>query len=228
VIGWCMSKTADGGWVVRAAGVGDGNLGALAPDTVALPGDDVRAVLVHRGHRSGPGRLADDRSAASRDRCCSRGCGAQCCRGRWGLLGGVADRACGLHRARRGAAHGTGADPGAGCIDETRRGKPRWVRDSDTEPWRRVDPYDTGFVDRAGPVRSSRSPSGQAQRCQGSSRCRAPPRSLVARAGHVARSCQGAATASATRRRRADRCGVSGWPTAAMSIAYISSSPTRP
>jgi transposase len=35
-------------------------------------------------------------------------------------------------------------------IDETRRGKPRWVRDSETEPWRRVDPYDTGFVDLAG------------------------------------------------------------------------------
>jgi len=35
-------------------------------------------------------------------------------------------------------------------IDETRRGKPRWVRDSDTDPWRRIDPYDTGFVDLAG------------------------------------------------------------------------------
>ena len=35
-------------------------------------------------------------------------------------------------------------------IDETRRGKPRWVQDSDTERWRRVDPYDTGFVDLAG------------------------------------------------------------------------------
>jgi transposase len=34
-------------------------------------------------------------------------------------------------------------------IDETRRGKPRWVRDSDTEAWRRIDPYDTGFVDLA-------------------------------------------------------------------------------
>ena len=35
-------------------------------------------------------------------------------------------------------------------IDETRRGKPRWVRDSPDESWRRVDPYDTGFVDLAG------------------------------------------------------------------------------
>jgi transposase len=35
-------------------------------------------------------------------------------------------------------------------IDETRRGRPRWVRDSDSEPWRRIDPYDTGFVDLAG------------------------------------------------------------------------------
>ena len=35
-------------------------------------------------------------------------------------------------------------------IDETRRGKPRWVQDSDTERWRRVDPYDTGFVDLDG------------------------------------------------------------------------------
>jgi transposase len=39
-------------------------------------------------------------------------------------------------------------------IDETRRGKPRWVRDEDTDSgtgrWRRVDPYDSGFVDLAG------------------------------------------------------------------------------
>ena len=39
-------------------------------------------------------------------------------------------------------------------IDETRRGKPRWVRDDDADGvagrWRRVDPYDTGFVDLAG------------------------------------------------------------------------------
>jgi transposase len=35
-------------------------------------------------------------------------------------------------------------------IDETRRGKPRWVRDSPQQRWRRVDPYDTGFVDIAG------------------------------------------------------------------------------
>jgi hypothetical protein len=35
-------------------------------------------------------------------------------------------------------------------IDETRRGKPRWVCDSPQQRWRRVDPYDTGFVDLAG------------------------------------------------------------------------------
>jgi transposase len=39
-------------------------------------------------------------------------------------------------------------------IDETRRGKPRWVSDEDVDDgagrWRRVDPYDTGFVDLAG------------------------------------------------------------------------------
>ena len=35
-------------------------------------------------------------------------------------------------------------------IDETRRGKPRWVRDSPQQRWRRIDPYDTGFVDLAG------------------------------------------------------------------------------
>ncbi|AVM00708.1 ISL3 family transposase [Gordonia iterans] len=34
-------------------------------------------------------------------------------------------------------------------IDETRRGKPRWVRGQDGR-WRRVDPWDTGFVDLAG------------------------------------------------------------------------------
>jgi transposase len=35
-------------------------------------------------------------------------------------------------------------------IDETRRGKPRWVRDRLAGGWVRVDPYDTGFVDLAG------------------------------------------------------------------------------
>lgn len=35
-------------------------------------------------------------------------------------------------------------------IDETRRGKPRWVRDADGRRWVRVDPWDTGFVDLGG------------------------------------------------------------------------------
>ena len=35
-------------------------------------------------------------------------------------------------------------------IDETRRGKPRWVRDAEGGRWVRVDPWDTGFVDLAG------------------------------------------------------------------------------
>jgi len=35
-------------------------------------------------------------------------------------------------------------------IDETRRGRPRWVPDGLTGRWSRVDPYDTGFVDLAG------------------------------------------------------------------------------
>ncbi len=35
-------------------------------------------------------------------------------------------------------------------IDETRRGKPRWQRCTDTGRWVRVDPWDTGFVDVAG------------------------------------------------------------------------------
>ena len=35
-------------------------------------------------------------------------------------------------------------------IDETRRGKPRWVREPATGAWTRIDPYDTGFVDLAG------------------------------------------------------------------------------
>lgn len=35
-------------------------------------------------------------------------------------------------------------------IDETRRGKPRWVRDGQDGPWRRIDAYDTGFVDLDG------------------------------------------------------------------------------
>jgi transposase len=35
-------------------------------------------------------------------------------------------------------------------IDETRRGKPRWERDAITGAWRRIDRWDTGFVDLAG------------------------------------------------------------------------------
>ena len=35
-------------------------------------------------------------------------------------------------------------------IDETRRGKPRWIRCRATGRWRRVDPWDTGFVDLSG------------------------------------------------------------------------------
>jgi transposase len=35
-------------------------------------------------------------------------------------------------------------------IDETRRGKPRWVRAAVTGRWVRTDPWDTGFVDLAG------------------------------------------------------------------------------
>ncbi len=35
-------------------------------------------------------------------------------------------------------------------IDETRRGKPRWVRCQTTGRWVRLDPWDTGFVDVSG------------------------------------------------------------------------------
>lgn len=35
-------------------------------------------------------------------------------------------------------------------IDETRRGKPRWQRHSETGRWERIDPWDTGFVDLTG------------------------------------------------------------------------------
>jgi transposase len=35
-------------------------------------------------------------------------------------------------------------------LDETRRGKPRWVQCADTGRWVRVDPWDTGFVDLSG------------------------------------------------------------------------------
>jgi transposase len=35
-------------------------------------------------------------------------------------------------------------------IDETRRGKPRWVREPGTGRWVRLDPWDTGLVDLAG------------------------------------------------------------------------------
>ncbi|MDF3282972.1 ISL3 family transposase [Gordonia sp. N1V] len=35
-------------------------------------------------------------------------------------------------------------------IDETRRGKPRWVRDADGRRWVRIGPWDTGFIDLGG------------------------------------------------------------------------------
>lgn len=35
-------------------------------------------------------------------------------------------------------------------IDETRRGRPRWRLDASVPGWRRIDPYDTGFVDLHG------------------------------------------------------------------------------
>ncbi|MCB9408873.1 ISL3 family transposase [Mycolicibacterium sp.] len=35
-------------------------------------------------------------------------------------------------------------------IDETRRGKPRWTRETDSGRWVRTDPWDTGFVDLCG------------------------------------------------------------------------------
>ncbi len=35
-------------------------------------------------------------------------------------------------------------------IDETRRGRPRWVKNTEVARWVRVDPWDTGFVDLAG------------------------------------------------------------------------------
>ncbi len=35
-------------------------------------------------------------------------------------------------------------------IDETRRGKPRWHYDPDSQRWVRTDPWDTGFVDLSG------------------------------------------------------------------------------
>lgn len=35
-------------------------------------------------------------------------------------------------------------------IDETRRGRPRWTRCGASGRWRRVDPWDTGFVDLSG------------------------------------------------------------------------------
>jgi transposase len=35
-------------------------------------------------------------------------------------------------------------------VDETRRGRPRWMRSVADGRWVRIDPYDTGFVDLAG------------------------------------------------------------------------------
>src|SRR3954465_296738 len=36
-------------------------------------------------------------------------------------------------------------------IDETRRGKPRWTRDAETGSWTKLEPFETNFVDLAGP-----------------------------------------------------------------------------
>jgi transposase len=57
------------------------------------------------------------------------------------------------HRAFVGHAEALLAEPEPVAvlgIDETRRGKPRWQRCTDTGRWVRIDPWDTGFVDVAG------------------------------------------------------------------------------
>jgi hypothetical protein len=50
-------------------------------------------------------------------------------------------------------------------IDETRRGKPRWVTDLAGGGWKRLDPYDTGFVDLAGPQGLLGQVTGRTSKC---------------------------------------------------------------
>jgi len=57
------------------------------------------------------------------------------------------------HKAVIDAADAAAVEPAPTAvlgIDETRRGKPRWGLDPVTGTWRRVDRWDTGFVDLAG------------------------------------------------------------------------------
>lgn len=96
------------------------------PSSSCPTGAHHRAVA-HRDRRSGRS-VADDRR---------------------GARGVVADCTPGLRRPRAGTTTRTGATSVLG-IDETRRGKPRRQRCTDTGRWIRCNPIDTGFVDLAG------------------------------------------------------------------------------
>ena len=116
---------------------------------MALPGGLLRAVLVHRGHRAGPARARTTTRLRSQV----------------GAAIGAAARSVAevadahsvswptAHRAFVAHAEAQLTEPEPVRvlgIDETRRGKPRWQRCSDTQRWVRVDSWDTGFVDLAG------------------------------------------------------------------------------
>jgi transposase len=125
---------------------------------VAMPGGLLRARLLHRIHRAGPGA------------------GARTGRLRSQIGAAIGDAARSVNEVA--AAHGVSwptahrafvahADELLGepeptrvlGIDATRRGKPRWEYRAETARWVRVDPWDTGFVDltpvydRTGPAR---------------------------------------------------------------------------
>src|SRR5512144_2278502 len=65
----------------------------------------------------------------------------------FGLPGVAVDR---VERHRDGrVAHVVTVDESA-AIDATRRGRPRWDRDPDSGRWRRLDRFETNFVDLGG------------------------------------------------------------------------------
>ncbi len=87
------------------------NCSAVEQDPLAMPGGLLRARLVHRGHRAGPGPGAHHRAVARPDRRGDRRRGPFGDRGRRYPWGVVADRAPRLRRPRRGAAGRARAGP---------------------------------------------------------------------------------------------------------------------
>src|SRR5512144_654694 len=122
--------------------------GALAQAAVPLPGAGVFAPGVHRVDRGAAAGGAGDRPAAP-----GRRCGGG--RARLGARsrGRARDQLAGVHAAFVGHADAQLVEPAPVAvlgIDATRRGRPRWDRDPDSGRWRRLDRFETNFVDLGG------------------------------------------------------------------------------